>query len=319
MPRLHVRHITTYRYRQAVAFGEHRIMVRPRDGHDQRILFTEIDIIPEPVSLIWVHDVFDNCVALARFDRRAAELRFDCRIALDHQPVSPLSFALSDHAVSYPFSYSPDEMPDLLRLIERHWRDPDRAVDRWVRQFLRSGGRTPTQALLANITLAIRRDFTYVMREAAGVQDPAVTLASRSGSCRDFAVLMMEAARALGFAARFVSGYLHNPGTAGGGDTRIGAGATHAWVQVFLPGAGWVEFDPTNGIVGTNRDLIRVAVARDPSQAVPLSGTWTGFPSDSLGMTVEVEVTSVDGLASSKGEAEQSSPDFQAANISSRA
>jgi transglutaminase-like putative cysteine protease len=107
-----------------------------------------------------------------------------------------------------------------------------------------------------------------------------------SGSCRDLAALMMDAVRTLGFAARFVSGYLYDADGAG----NIGGGATHAWVQVYLPGSGWVEFDPTNGIVG-NRDLIRVAVARDPGRAAPLKGTWTGLPADYLGMTVEVAVT----------------------------
>jgi transglutaminase-like putative cysteine protease len=122
-----------------------------------------------------------------------------------------------------------------------------------------------------------------------GIQPPLQTLKLGSGSCRDFALLMMEAVRALGFAARFVTGYLYSPGRDGGANR--GGGSTHAWVQVYVPGAGWMEFDPTNGIVGSH-DLIRVAVARDPAQAVPLWGTWTGFPSDSLGLTVEVQVTS---------------------------
>jgi transglutaminase-like putative cysteine protease len=293
MPLLKVCHVTTYRYRQPVAFGEHRIMVRPRDGHDQRLIATDIDITPVPASLRWVHDVFGNCVALARFDRRAAELRFDCRSTLDHRPVNPLEFALDERAATYPFTYSPEDMPDLSRLIERHTPDPDCIVEDWARGFIHRGRPTLTEALLAEMTLAIHEGFTYARRDAAGVQDPAATLASRSGTCRDFALLMMEAVRALGFAARFVSGYLHSPGAKpdGTGGGRIGAGATHAWLQVFLPGAGWVEFDPTNGIVGSNRGLIRVAVARDPRQALPLSGTWTGFPSDSLGMAVTVRVT----------------------------
>ena len=101
-------------------------------------------------------------------------------------------------------------------------------------------------------------------------------------------LLMMEAVRSLGLAARFVSGYLYVAGIRR--RERVGGGATHAWLEVYLPGAGWVEYDPTNGVVG-NRDLIRVAVVRDPRQAVPLSGTWTGFPSDFLGMTVDVAVT----------------------------
>ena len=179
-------------------------------------------------------------------------------------------------------------MPDLLRSIERQYLDPEREVDRWARQFLRHDGRTDTSEFLAAMTHAIRRDLTYAAREESGVQDPVKTLRVKSGSCRDFAVLMMEAARSLGLAARFVSGYLYVP--AGRRRQRVGGGATHAWLEVYLPGAGWIEFDPTNGIVG-NHDLIRVAVARDPRQAVPISGTWTGFPSDYLDMTVEVEVT----------------------------
>ncbi len=178
-------------------------------------------------------------------------------------------------------------MPDLLRSIERHYPDPQRELSGWAHAFVRGRGPARTADLLARITHAIRRDFTYVRREEAGIQDPLLTLKLRSGSCRDFALLMMEAVRSLGFAARFVSGYLHVPATAPG---RVGGGATHAWVQVYLPGAGWVEFDPTNGIVGS-AGLIRVAIARDPGQALPLWGSWTGFPSDNLGLTVEVSVT----------------------------
>ncbi len=147
---------------------------------------------------------------------------------------------------------------------------------------------TPTGELLMTLTHAIKESFTYVHRHEPGTQDPITTLNTGRGSCRDFAVLMMEGVRALGFAARFVSGYLYVPDSSG----HIGGGNTHAWVQVYLPGAGWVEFDPTNGIIG-NKDLIRVAVARDPRQAVPLWGTWVGRREDSLGMTVDVDVREV--------------------------
>jgi transglutaminase-like putative cysteine protease len=178
-------------------------------------------------------------------------------------------------------------MPDLSRAIERQYLDPEREIDGWARQFLRHDGRTGTVEMLAAMTRAVRASLAYVAREESGIQDPTKTLRQASGSCRDFAVLMMEAVRSLGLAAHFVSGYLFVPeGVAGA----RGAGATHAWLRVYLPGAGWVEFDPTNGIVGSH-DLIRVAVVRDPRQAVPISGSWTGFPSDALGMSVEVEVT----------------------------
>jgi transglutaminase-like putative cysteine protease len=283
-----VRHVTTYRYKQPVAFGEHRMMLRPRDSYDQKLLDAKLAITPEPVEIRWVHDVFGNCVAIARFAGRAEELRLESVIRLDHSPTNALDFQIEEYAKRFPFTYGADEMPDLLRSIERQYLDPEREVDRWARQFLRHDARTDTSEFLAAMTHAIRRDLTYAAREESGVQDPVKTLRVKSGSCRDFAVLMMEAARSLGLAARFVSGYLYVP--EGGRRQRVGGGATHAWLEVYLPGAGWIEFDPTNGIVG-NHNLIRVAVARDPRQAVPISGTWTGFPSDYLDMTVEVEVT----------------------------
>ncbi|MCW8086094.1 transglutaminase family protein [Sabulicella glaciei] len=290
---LTVRHLTTYRYRQPVSFGEHRMMLRPRAGHDQRLLKARIDITPEPSQIWWVHDVFGNSVGVVNFTTRARELCFASRIILDHRPVEELDFRLEEHARSLPFSYSTDEMPDLARSIERHTPDPDRVVDRWARSFLNRSGLTGTLDLLAAMTHAVRRDFTYVPREQRGIQEPVRTLQLGSGTCRDFALLMMEAVRSLGLAARFVSGYIYSPGhdaTLREGRTLVGGGSTHAWVRVYLPGAGWVEFDPTNGIVG-NRDLIRVAVARDPGQAVPLHGTWKGRPDDALDMDVSVTVT----------------------------
>ncbi|WP_424140438.1 transglutaminase family protein [Roseomonas chloroacetimidivorans] len=289
MPILTVRHVTTYRYRQPVSFGEHRMMLRPRAGHDQRLLEARIDITPKPSEFWWVHDVFGNSVGLARFTTRARELRFESTMRLDHNPVEELDFRLEEHARSLPFSYSTEEMPDLARSIERHEADPDRAVDHWARSFLSKDGPTGTLELLVAMTREVKRDFTYIARSIRGIQEPWRTLELGSGTCRDFALLMMEAVRSLGLAARFVSGYIYSPGRDGG--MHMGGGSTHAWVRVYLPGAGWVEFDPTNGIVG-NRDLIRVAVARDPAQAVPLHGRWKGFPDDSLGMEVSVNVTS---------------------------
>jgi transglutaminase-like putative cysteine protease len=283
---LTVRHITTYRYKQPVSFGEHRMMLRPRDGYDQKLVEARLEITPEPTELRWVHDVFGNCVALAKFNKRADELRVDSLIRLDHEPSNVLEFHLEPHAATYPFAYGAEEGPDLLRSIERQYLDPARVLDDWARGFLRRQGPTDTRELLAAMTHAIKGRFTYTEREERGIQGPIDTLRLGSGSCRDFAVLMIEAVRSLGLAARFVSGYLYVPESSG----HVGGGATHAWVQVYLPGAGWVEFDPTNGIVG-NRDLIRVAVVRDARHAVPLSGTWTGFPSDYLGMSVEVGVT----------------------------
>jgi transglutaminase-like putative cysteine protease len=179
-------------------------------------------------------------------------------------------------------------MPDLARSIERHYPDPSGDLDRWVQRFLRQGRPTETGTLLMTLTYAIKEGLTYERRLEKGTQSPLQTLASGRGSCRDFATLMMEAARALGFAARFVSGYLYVPDR-DTGEAYLGGGSTHAWCQIYLPGAGWVEFDPTNGIVGS-RDLIRVAVAREARQAIPLYGSYFGDPDAEKGMEVSVNV-----------------------------
>ena len=292
-----VRHVTTYRYKRPVSLGTHRMMFRPRDSYDQKLIEARLEISPEPSNLHWMHDVFGNCVALAEFGEPTEELRFESNIRLDHLPSKVPDFQIEDHAKVYPFSYDPEEMPDLLPSIRSQYPDPDHEVHRWARRFLRDGRPTDTGQLLMTLTYAIKESFTYERRSEPGTPDPALTLKLARGSCRDFALFMMEAVRSLGLAARFVSGYIYVPSR--DGPTHLGGGSTHAWCQVYLPGAGWVEFDPTNAIVG-NRDLIRVAVARDPSQAVPLSGTWTGLASDSLGMTVEVMVRSMPSLPNSE-------------------
>ncbi len=287
---LSVRHVTRYEYKAPVRFGDHRLMFRPRDSYDQRLLSSDMAIVPEPKRVRWFHDVFGNCVAVASFGTEAKLLEFDTTIVLDHTPSNAPDFVIEDYAKTYPFHYNADEQPDISRLIERQYLDPQHQLDKWVRRFTRYGHETDTGDLLMTLTYAIKEGFTYTHRHERGAQDPLLTLDSGRGSCRDFAVLMMEAVRALGFAARFVSGYLHVPRDTN--SQHVGGGNTHAWCQVYLPGAGWVEFDPTNGIVG-NRDLIRVAVARDPRQAIPLAGTYFGAATDYVGMTVAVDVREI--------------------------
>jgi transglutaminase-like putative cysteine protease len=290
MTLLSVRHVTTYRYRQPVSFGEHRMLFRPRDSYDQKLLEARLEVTPEPSSVRWVHDVFGNCVTIAEFAETEAEtIRFESSIWLDHSPSNTPDFQIEDTAKTYPFAYSAEEMADLAPAIARQHPDPDGDIDRWVRRFLRKGRPTDTGMLLMTLTYAFKESFTYERRSEPGTRPPAQTLKLGRGSCRDLALLMIEALRALGLAARFVSGYLYVPSRDGA--RYRGGGSTHAWCQVYLPGAGWVELDPTNAIVG-NRDLIRVAVARDPAQAVPLSGSYYGAAHDFLDMTVEVSVRS---------------------------
>ena len=264
------------------------MMLRPREGHDQRIIEAKLDIQPAPSEIRWLHDVFGNSVGVVRFEGRARELRVSSIVRLDHTPTNALNYPMERNAETYPFSYDVDDMADLARSIERQYQEPDREVDRWARQFLRRDGPTGTRDLLTGMTDTIHQRFTYIARSERGVQPPVQTLAQNSGTCRDFAVLMIEAVRSLGIAARFVSGYLYVPERGG----RIGGGATHAWLRVYLPGAGWVEFDPTNGIIGTER-LIRVAVGRDPDQAMPIKGAFTGAANVVVTAAVDVQVRTV--------------------------
>jgi len=291
MKLLTVRHATIYRYSAPVRFGQHRLMLRPRDSHDLRLTGAELALSPGG-KVRWLHDVFSNSVALVDFEAPAAELVIVSTLSIERYALARLDFPIAPEAESYPFMHSADDRSDLGRLRERHYPDPQGIVEAWARQFILE---TPANTfnLLSTMNAAIRGSFEYRAREEEGTQTPLETLERKSGTCRDYALLFIEAARALGFGARFVTGYLYDPALEGGAAVQ-GAGATHAWAEVYLPGAGWVEYDPTNGIIG-NRDLIRVAVVRDPRQAVPLSGTWIGDPSDLIGMTVEVDVTSEQG------------------------
>jgi transglutaminase-like putative cysteine protease len=286
MKLLTVRHATIYRYSAPVAFGQHRLMLRPRDSHDLRLIGAELLLSP-PGSVRWMHDVFGNSVALVDFASDAAELSIASTLTLERYALAKLDFAIAPEAENYPFMHSPDDRIDLAKLREPQYPDPRGVVEAWARQFILE---TPTNTfnLLATMNAAIRGSFEYRAREEEGTQAPLETIEGKSGTCRDFALLFIEAARTLGFGARFVSGYLYDPAL-DGGDAVQGAGATHAWADIYLPGAGWVEFDPTNALVA-GENLIRVAVTRDPSQAIPISGTFAGEDAKYLGMEVEVTV-----------------------------
>ncbi len=287
MPDVRIVHRTQYAYRSPVQVLPHRLMMRPQDSHDLRLHSATLEVEPAPQTTRWAHDVFGNSICLLEWDEqmRTDHLSIVSRLELTHYPAGPgLPRATLDPAAeNFPFSYAADEIPDLARLAERQVADAGRRVDAWVQQFLRPAGQLRTIDLLEQMTRAVKAEFTYCARAMEGTQAPVETLERGSGTCRDFALLMMEAVRSLGLAARFVTGYLYDTGT----QQATGGGATHAWCSVYLPGAGWVEYDPTNGLVaGTN--LIRVGSTRTPEQAAPVSGGFVGDPSDPLPLLVDV-------------------------------
>jgi transglutaminase-like putative cysteine protease len=289
---LSVSHKTVYRYSKPVRFGDHRMMLRPRDSHDLRLIDTALSIVPT-ATVRWLHDVFGNSIAIASFgDAESDELVFHSSFRAEHFPLPEPTHALEleAYARTYPFSYSVEDVPDLARAIERHYPDPEHVLDAWARRVVAEANTSDTAGILVAMTRAINREFEYLRREQMGTQTPAETLRRGSGTCRDFALFMMEAARCLGLAARFVTGYLYDASQADPANPLVGGGATHAWVQIYLPGAGWTEFDPTNALAG-GRNLVRVGVTRDPAQAVPLSGTYVGAAADFLDMRIDVTLT----------------------------
>jgi transglutaminase-like putative cysteine protease len=286
---LNVRHTTAYRYGSLVRLGDHRLMLRPRDSHDLRLIRTNLNFSP-PASVRWVHDVFGNSIAIASFAEPATELRIESDLQLETYVAERPASQISSAAKSYPFIYSADDRIDLGRMLERQHADPVDRLGSWARGFVRSNP-TDTLALLADLNAGVAAWIAYQRRDAEGTQTPVETLNRGFGSCRDLAALLIEAARSLGFGARAVSGYLYNPSVDGHATAATGAGTTHAWADIYLPGAGWIAYDPTNGTIGGG-DLIRVAVTRDISQAVPIAGSFIGAPADYLGMAVDVSVVS---------------------------
>lgn len=288
MTRLSIRHETVYRYNNAVGFGPQRLLVRPRDSHADRIIDASLELSP-PGETRWVYDALGNCVCIFHPTGQANELRIVSNLVIERYPAPleplrldnphtamPIVYSLVDREVLAPFMTPvTDAGPELLEWLRTHMVEPDE----------------PALNFLTRLTRAIHEEFSYGERNEPGTQTPGETIARRTGTCRDFAWLMIEALRRLGYAARFVTGYLYSPKRDKPG-AHHGAGATHAWCDVFLPGLGWMEFDPTNGLA-ESPDLIRVGVTRTPDEAAPISGAIIGDP-QGCEMSVSVDVHMMD-------------------------
>jgi transglutaminase-like putative cysteine protease len=283
---LRIHHRTTYRYHQPVHLGPHRLMLRPRESRELKLLSSHVSVTPG-ASVSWALDVFGNAVATATFQTMADTLDIDSIAELQLSAAAWPVFDIAASAISFPFHYSDDERTDLGALTIQQHPDPAGRLREWAKAFVR-GTPTDTLSLLKDLSAGVSAAISYQSREDEGTQSPTETLDRRWGSCRDFAVLFAEAARSLGFGARIVSGYLHNPDQLSFGSKD--AGSTHAWAEVYVPGAGWITFDPTNRSVG-GFNLIPVAVARDIRQVVPVSGSFVGMTNALQGMFVEVTVT----------------------------
>jgi transglutaminase-like putative cysteine protease len=278
--RLTIFHTTTYRYASDVAFQPHRIMLRPRGSQDIQVLDYTLRCSPE-AQVEWTQDVFGNLVATAAFDEPSNELEVFSRLVVETSAGAWPVFPIAPHAHSYPFAYSPDERVDLgAYLTPEH---PDPAVEAWARAVVYCDP-TDTLSLLKDVSFAVLSAAAYRPRDEEGTQTAAETLQLASGSCRDLAALFIDAVRALGFGARAASGYLYDT-TAAGGDSDT----THAWAEVYLPGAGWITFDPTHGRIG-DAGLVATAIARTSSQIMPIAGAYVGRPEEFEDMTVDIHM-----------------------------
>jgi transglutaminase-like putative cysteine protease len=285
MRRLRIWHETRYDFASAVQLQDHKLMLRPRERHDVRIEYSKLLITPLP-QISWQRDTHDNSVATASFSGRTQQLLITSEVVIQHYDEAPLDFLVSDEALYFPFAYTPDDGLDLGPYLQPSAVPGDEALHDWLASFWRPPERVQTYVLLERLCAGIAAGLTYRVREEPGVQSPSRTLALRGGSCRDFAALFIALARALGLAARFVSGYLATP------LANTDSGATHAWAEVYLPGAGWKGFDPTIGRL-TGSDHIPVALARRPDAVPPVAGTFIGPSTASPSLHVQVSVTSL--------------------------
>jgi len=285
MIELRIQHSTAYFYSRPLEFGPHRMMLRPRESRNLRLNSHVLNISPQ-ANVIWSHDVFGNSVTIAQPQEKGDSLVIESLLELsldeDQWPV----FDISAHAAYFPFLLSNDEMTDLGALRLQAYLDSSGIVKDWAQGFV-AGESTGTLSLLKDISNGVAARLTYEIREDEGTQTPEQTLTSNRGSCRDFAVLFVDAVRSLGFGARIVSGYLYDAGQTAIGST--GAGTTHAWAEVYVPGAGWITFDPTNRSVG-GFNLVPVAVGRDIRQTMPVTGSFVGNSEAFKGMEVQVRV-----------------------------
>jgi transglutaminase-like putative cysteine protease len=294
MKSIEICHVTRYGFGVPVQLGLHTLLLRPREGHDLRIASSKLDIKPQ-ATLTWRRDLYDNVVGVAAFNKEPADqLSIVSRVVVELYETMPLNFIVEEHALHFPLSYTPQEQIALRPYLEPVYTDHPRLAV-WLEDYRDAPDGSETFSVLDRMNRRIHTDLSYATREEAGVLPPAETLQRGKGSCRDMAALLLESCRQLGIAARFVSGYVHGPASEAGG------AASHAWVEVYLPGAGWKGFDPTNASV-VGPDHIPVAVHRHPEAIPPVAGSFTGPPNLLPALTVDVRITRLPGSADNTGE-----------------
>jgi YD repeat-containing protein len=288
MARLSIRHETLYTYERPVRFAPHRLLVRPRDSHAIRVVDALLTVSP-PGDMHWLYDALGNSVCTFTPRGESTSLSIVSDLVIERFPAPLSDLRIRDPQTATPIVYGPADRAVLAPFVEPVTEDADGQLLAWLRDHVGSP-HEPALEFLLRLNRAIHDQFEYQSRDLGSAQEPSHTVQLGSGTCRDFAWLMVEALRRLGYAARFVTGYLYSPAHSG----VRGAGATHAWCEVFLPELGWTEFDPTNALA-ESADLIPVAIARTPTDAAPISGAIYGDGGRS-NLTVQVDVRPANSL-----------------------
>ncbi len=276
--RLHLVHETCYTYSTPVEFAPHRLVLRPREGHDVRLQVMTLETFPAS-SIRWYRDILDNSIALAEFSGTSSELRIRSEFII------ALPAALDEERPPNLVPYPPHVagIDELVTVPYRQFTYPHE-VERLRKWFVANGLEPQTsdrRAIFDDLAALIFRIIRYTRREEAGVQSPSATLDFGSGSCRDMAVLMIETSRAMGFPARFVSGYLESS------NSKVGRGSSHAWVEIYLPEKGWTGYDPSTGR-GVGPGHVAVGVSHHPRGVMPVTGGYIGPPGVTSSLKVSI-------------------------------
>jgi transglutaminase-like putative cysteine protease len=280
---IRISHTTVFHYRSAVSLNPHRLMLRPRESRELQLISHTLKVSPD-ATIAWANDVSGNAVATASFTGKTDVLRIESNVELNLTGNPWPIFNIAASALTFPFFYSNDDRADLGALAIQQYLDPMGRLQKWARSFVQ-GAAPDTLELLKAISHGVSEALQYEVRESEGTQTPIESLDRGWGSCRDYAILFAEAVRSLDMGARIVSGYLYDPQSTATGSSE--SGSTHAWAEVYVPGAGWINFDPTNRSIG-GFNLVPVAVARDITLLMPVSGSYVGAPDAFAGMEVEV-------------------------------
>lgn len=278
---LRIIHRTHYQYVQPVSFDMHRLVIRPREGHDLRVESLKLSITPA-ADVTWAWDIFGNSIAYAHFREPGKELKFDVDVVV-RRFFSPDTPPQKPHSPNpYPLEYDLLEQAILKGYMTPVFAEETAAMQVWIATLPNPREFPSAEAFVLQVAEAIHQKIRYMRREQKGVQTPGTTLSLGSGSCRDVATLMMETLRHLGIAARFASGYLDCSAT------RAARGSTHAWAEVYFPQLGWRGFDPTTGKRCEHRHIV-TGTSHHPRGVMPVSGRYSGPSGAFLSMEVGVE------------------------------